>query len=292
VEEANSGLARRLIQRILRYGEGEGELGFVPAHGQPAVGPESFALDRNGNILVADRVNRRVVFCGPGGAYLRSIEIPSVNLNDVVADRQGGFCVFDQATRSLHHYDATGATKNVLQLSPADVDTRGYFHIADDAIYFADAAARDVLVASLKNGMLGAPDPTTGRTSQGIHADSGRVYCVSVARGEGLQVRVAHPAVQPAEEEQKVAMPDILSARFVGEDEARRFYVQVERLAGRGVILEVLVFGPAGERLGAVRIPENDYAIWTTKLLEVGANGAIVQFLPGESEARLNLFLE
>jgi hypothetical protein len=38
-------------------------------------------------------------------------------------------------------------------------------------------------------------------------------------------------------------------------------------------------------------MPENDYAIWTAKLVDVGADGTIVQFLPQRDQAKLNLFV-
>jgi hypothetical protein len=90
----------------------------------------------------------------------------------------------------------------------------------------------------------------------------------------------------------EVALPDILSACYVGEDQTRRFYIQIERLVEGRVILEVLTFSPASEQLSSMRLPENDYAIWTTKLVDVAADGTIVQFLPQKSQAKLNLFSE
>jgi hypothetical protein len=72
--------------------------------------------------------------------------------------------------------------------------------------------------------------------------------------------------------------------------EAQRSYVQTERLAGTGIVQEVLAFSPASELLTATRMPENDYAIWTAKLVDVRGDGTIVQFLPEQSQAKLNLF--
>jgi len=52
----------------------------------------------------------------------------------------------------------------------------------------------------------------------------------------------------------------------------------------------VLTFSAAGEQLAATRMPENNYAIWTAKLVDVQADGTIVQFLPQHEQAMLNLF--
>lgn len=72
---------------------------------------------------------------------------------------------------------------------------------------------------------------------------------------------------------------------FVGEDDARRFYIQTERLEDDRVVLEVLAFSATGERLAVIQMPENDYAIWTAKLVDVRGDGALVALLPQQDQA-------
>jgi sugar lactone lactonase YvrE len=258
---------------------------------QPPVGPESFAIGKDGDILVADVVNQRVVVYSSDGAYLRSTDLPGIALGDVTADKQGRVYVYDQVRRALHQYDADGTPRNTLDLNPKDIDTRGYFHVTGNAIYFADAAARDVLVATVQDdGLLVAADKSAERTTDGIHAESGRIYSLSVDRGQALRLQVREPAAQSVERNLQLPLPGIVSALYAGEDEAQRFYVQTERLAGTSIVLEVLAFSPAGEQLAATRMPENNYAIWTAKLVDVRTDGTIVQFLPQPEQAKLNLF--
>jgi hypothetical protein len=276
-------------QRVLKYGRGEGEVGMVHLREMEPVGPESFAVARDGRILVADVANQRVVIYARDGTYLRSIAVPGIALGDVVADPQGRVYVYDQVGRALHQYDADGTARGTLNLNPKDIDTRGYFHAAGDAIYFADAAVRDVLVATVQDGQLVAPDASVERTTDGIHGESGRVYAVSLDRGKALELQVREPA-QGAAQTFEVALPGVVSARYAGEDEAQRFYVQTERLSGASIVLEVLAFNAAGQLLNATRMPENDYAIWTAKLVDVRSDGTIVQFLPERDQAKLNLF--
>jgi len=289
---ASSKPARRLTQKILKYGGGEGEVGMARSNGETPIGPESFTLGPNGTILVADRVNHRVSVWSADGTYLRSIRIDGLNLNDLVADDRGQLYVYDQVRRVLRQYDASGSPVAELQINSADLETRGYFHAAGDAIYFADAAARDVLVGTLKDGVLTAPDQTSERRAEGIHAASGRIYSVDIVRNQALRVGLGGRPAQTASPRIDLAFPGILSARYAGEDVQRRFYVQAERLIDGKVKLEVLTFGSDGRLQQSTRLPENGYAIWTSKLVEVGSGGAIVQFLPGEDDARLNLFLE
>ena len=291
-EQAGGRLAASQIraQRILKYGRAEGELGIVSHEGQPPVGPESFALAKDGGILVADVVNQRIALYSNSGTYLRSIELPGIALGDVMVDTQGRVYAYDQVRHSLHQYDAQGAAQSTLDLSPADIDTRGYFHIAGNSVYFADAAARDVLVATLQDGVLTAADKSSERTPDGIHGDSGRTYAMSLDKGQAVRLHVRDEAAKSAAHDVVVPVPGIVSARFAGEDQARRYYIQTERLAGTNIALEVLTFSPTGELAGTTRMPKNDYVFWTTKLVDVQTDGTIVQFLPQQDQAELNLF--
>lgn len=280
---------QRSVQRVLKYGRGEGELGMVRGREQAPVGPESFTVTRDGSILVADVLNQRLVMYSREGEYLRSIAVPGIALGDVTTDSQGRIYVYDQMSRALHQYDADGTQRSTLNLSPKDIDTRGYFHVAGNAVYFADAAARDVLVATVQDDGLAAASQSTARTTDGIHAESGRIYSLALDRGQAVRLNVRETE-QAAARTIEVPWPGVVSVRYAGEDQAGRFYVQTERLEGERIVLQVLTFNAAGEMLGTTPMPENDYAIWMAKLVEVRADGAIVQFLPQKDQARLNLF--
>ncbi len=282
--------ARLKTHCLLKYGRAEGQVGMIKEKDQPPIGPESFAVGKDGVILLADVVNQRVLVYSSNGTYLRSLSLPGIALGDVIADEQGRVYVYDQVRRSLHQYEADGTPQSTLNLNPADIDTRGYFHTANNAVYFADAAARDVLVATLEDGRLTAADTSLERTTEGIHGQSGRTYSVTVDKGQALRLQVREAAGQPGARSLEIALPGIVSATYAGEDQARRFYVQTERLAGTELVLEVRAFSPAGEPLGTTRMPENNYAIWTARLVDVGADGTIVQFLPQQEQAQLNLF--
>lgn len=284
---------RLSVQRVLKYGSGEGELGLVLGRDQPPVGPESFAVARDGSILVTDVVNQRVVIYSSEGAYRRSIDLPGFALGDVIMDKQDRMYVYDQVRRALHQFDTDGTQRSRLELNPKDIDTRGYFHIAGNAVYFADAAARDVLVATVQDGLLVPPDESTERQAPGIHAESGRIYSLSLEKGQSARLEVWDPPEALSDGRSlEISLPGIVSARFLGEDDTQRFYVQTERLEGDRVVLEVLMFSAAGERLAVTLMPENDYAIWTAKLVSVRGDGTLVQFLPQQEQARLNLFAD
>ena len=284
---------RLSAQAVLKYGSGAGEVGLVRGPGQSPVGPESFAVGKDGRVLVADVVNQRLVVYSTNGTFVRNVELPGIALGDVATDGQGRVYVYDQVRRSLHLYDTDGSPRGALDLNPKDIDTRGFFHVVGSAVYFADAAVRDVLVATVQNGVLVPPDQSVERVTEGIHGDSGRIYSMSVDKGQSLRLQVWDPAASLSDRiSLQVPLPGVVAARYAGEDESRRFYVQTERLEGNRIILEVLGFNSAGKQVSATRMPENDYFTWTAKLVDVRRDGSIVQFLPQREQAKLNVFSE
>jgi len=277
-------------EKVLNYGSAEGEIGMIRESGQTPVGPESFTIGNDGSILVADLVNQRVLFYSSNGSFLRSFKLPGIVLNDIAVDAQGNIYVYDHMHRTLSQYDMQGVPQGVLQIKPADIDTRGYFHVVDGSIYFADAATRDILIGTLGNNLLTAADTSLERITEGIHGASGRVYSVDLVKSEAFEVRAQDSTTLQATMQLKIPSPGIVSVTFVGEDANRCFYIQTERLVEDSVVLEVCALNAAGELLAVTKMPENDYALWTTKLLGVTPDGGIVQFLPQGIHAKLNVF--
>ena len=277
-------------ERVLNYGSAEGEIGMIRESGQTPIGPESFTIGNDGSILVADLVNQRVLFYASDGSFLRSLNLPGIVLNDIAIDAQGNVYVYDHTHRTLSQYDIHGTSQVVLQIQPADIYTRGYLHVVNNSIYFADAATRDILIGNLGNNLLTAADTSLERISDGIHGASGRVYSVGLVKSEAFEVRTQDSTTPQAAMQLKIPCPGIVSATFVGEDANLCFYIQTERLVEDSVVLEVCALNAAGELLAVTRMPENDYALWTTKLVGVALDGGIVQFLPQTIHAKLNVF--
>ena len=279
---------RRIVQRVLAYGSGPGEVGMRRVPGETPVGPESYAIGPEGNILIADLVNHRIVVCGPDGGYLRDVGVPGINLNDLVVATNGTIIIYDQREHRLYAGDAVAGFTNMLTLNARDIDTRGYFHVVGDAVYFADAAVRDVLVASLDGRELRYQEPGIERQFKGIHGQDGRVYEVAITRGESVQVRISDPG-QSTSRDLDLPLTDVVAARFIGTDRSGRFYLSTERLDSGRVSLEVIGFGPDGVPWERTRLADNDYAIWTAKLVESALDGQVIQFVPGEESAKINL---
>ncbi len=278
------------VHKVVKYGQGEGEVGLRRENGETPTGPESYSVDANGNVLVADLVNHRIVIYSKDGTYLRNINLAGIEINDIAVDQKSRVYVFDQIKLTLYQYDAQGALQSSLKLNPADITTRGYFHVANGAIYFADAANSDVLIANLESGSLTAADTSIKRTSNGVHGTRGSIYSINLVKDQGFAVQELDQARQQTILKMNIPLEGVVAATFIGEDQDQRFYIQTERLVEKSVVLEVLTFNVAGEKEGTTTIPENDYAIWTTKLVTVMPCGTIVQFLPQQDQAKLNVF--
>jgi hypothetical protein len=280
--------ARHIFEKTLSYGTTDGQVGLVHNPEQEPIGPESFSITPSGEVLVADVVNQRISIFAKDGSYLRSIDMAGVRLGDVTADRDGRLIVYDQVQASLHCYELDGTLRSSLALEPKDIDTRGYFHCVGDAVYFADAAVRDVLVATVRDGTLQRPDdgPTI---TEGIHGESSRVYSVSIDKSRSFSVRLTEESGGAGGAVQ-VPLAGVVAARFAGEDGAQGFCVQTEKLEGEKIVLEVHAFDASGLLRDVTRLPENDYFTWTAKLVDVQPDGTIVQFVPQREQAKLNFF--
>jgi hypothetical protein len=268
-----------LANTIIRYGSEEGMVGMIKGNEHAALGPQSFTVDRNGNIFLADLVNERVVVYSSDGTYLRTIDMTGFVLHDIIVDDSGNIYSYDHTRRTLFQHDAQGALKNSLQLNPRAVDTRGYLHIVNNGVYFADAASRDVLLATLQRGMLLPAEPE--QTFSGIHAASGRIYSVDLKREKTFIIHVEDSKLQkPLKRE--FPLQGVVSATFAGEDIHGRFFVQTETLEGNSIVLGIHTLDSNGTLQSSITIP-NDYALWTAKLVDMTPNGIIAQFLPQAS---------
>jgi len=276
---------------IIPYGSGEGQIGIIRGPGgRPVSGPESFAVGADGSIYLADALNHRVLVYSNSGELLRSIRISGIGLADLTVDRKGNIYVYDDAERSLSQFSSDGSLVTKLLVNAADIISRGYVHIVGESVYFANSANSDILIASLRDGVLAAVDLNSDRNSDGIHSATGKVYSIDVTRGQTMQIIVHNDSVNLDEQHFAISLPGILSATYVGEDLKGQFYIQTERSDGTAIALEVQKFDMKGQLLATTRMPETDYALGTIKLLDVGNDGAIVQFLPQNNQAKLQMF--
>jgi hypothetical protein len=287
--KAQSLSTKTVVKKTIQYGNQEGELGVARGISDAAFGPQSFTVAPNEHLFLADSVNNRVLIYSKNGEFVRSVSIPQFNISDVVVDEDENIIVYDHSQRTIAQFDSSGKLLKALALDPAAIEILGYFHIVGSSIYFANAANKDVLVGNISSGTLSPPDLVSARDSDGIHGESGKIYAVDIEKGRLLKVRV-HDIGGVDDADISLSVPGILAARYVGEDQSGRFYIHTERAEQNNVVLEVKIFDSGGTFLATTSIPENDYAFWTPKLLMIRrSDGAIVQFLPEATQAKLRV---
>jgi len=277
-------------QTIIPYGSDEGQIGILRGEGgHPVSGPESFAIGGDGRVYVADALNHRVLVYSESAQLLRTISLTGIGLADLTVDGKGNMYVYDDAERKLSEFSSDGSPLRSLLLNPGDIVSRGYVHIEGQSVFFANSASTDILIAHIEEGVLTAADVNLDRNSDGVHSSTGKVYSIDVTRGQAMHIIVHKDSEVQDEQNFSMSLSGILSATYVGEDDNDEFYIQTERSDGTAVALEVRKFDLTGQQVGSTRIQETDYALGTTKLLGVRHDGAIVQFLPQNDQAKLQI---
>lgn len=262
-------------------------LGTLPGNEHSAVAPQSFAVDNDGNIYIADLVNERVTIYSPEGKYLRSLPMRGTVLNDIFVSEHGDIYTYDHSRRTIFKHDAQGSLIGSLELAPNTIDTRGYFHLVNDELYFADAGTADSLLATIQRGMLLPIEPAT--KFDGIRTSSGHTYAVGVKGTEAFLLNERGAGTERAPLEREVPVVNIASAEFIGEDKQGRLFVKTERWEAEKIVVELHSLDRSGRRLTTTKLPSGA-AYWTAKTVSIMPDGAIAQFLPLKEQASLNLF--
>ncbi|MDW8213785.1 MAG: hypothetical protein RMJ55_09520 [Roseiflexaceae bacterium] len=257
-------------------------------------GPQSFGVDRQGNIFICDTVNRRVQVFAADGSYRMTIPVQAPAAPaDIAIDDAGHLYVLDDTQGVLDQYDPKGRLQRRI---PVVVEQpRGPLHIVGETLYLSSNGSDrpiGVIVRGLIEPVSGASGAMPSSSLPGmVGRTSGRRYAAQrVDAGTGV-VEVfdaAGTSIQTI----TVRAPRLLSVRFLQEDASGNIYMQVERGApeGIGALLEVHVFDAQGEFVCRIPIPENRYETWTVKLLDVGVDGSIYQFMPRFDGSHLNAF--
>ena len=275
----------------IAYGTGEGELGVRAVPGQERTGPESFAVDPAGHVLVCDTLNHRVQVFTRTGEHVRSIDLgPEVTPSDLAVTGDGDLVVYDDVEGRLHHLGPEGARLGSVSIGPRPWTARLALHVVGDRVLMGTADQSDVLLAAFRDRALVAAEPGRERTSRGIATRGGSRYLLErldrtaalvhrLGEGGGTVVATA-----------RLSGLGLLSLALLDEDRQGRAYVQVEVDGPDGrPRLEVYRLDPEGPtRL--LRLPRSDYAVWTSRLLQVDSEGSVVQLLPARAEALLSVF--
>jgi hypothetical protein len=297
---------KSLVKKDVLYGNGADQVGAMGrvfphqlaelAEEIPSSGPESFSCDAAGNLLVADTVRNRIQVYSPSGAYVRSIALGnSVLCNDIATDDHGNIFVFDDVAYRLVSYSTVGTEQSSLSIPHRLWGSRGPLHLVNDTIYAAADDQRDVPLAVVKDGIL-VPIETdqTNKvpfvTGKGLYGSDGKRYSIDLMRY--LQIHIEVVDAQTIVCIVDLPLEGVVSASFLGVTRNGNFFIQTERTEGEGVKLAAHQFSSDGKLLATSDFPENDYGIWSIKLLCIDAKGTLWQVIPSSMHMKIRGYVQ
>lgn len=262
---------------VLEYGPSAQEIGILVEEETPRLGPYAFSVARNGEIYIADPVNGCVkVFSVKKGMMERAISIEGL-YDDLMVDERGNLFLLDRVASRILKVSLRGE-KSAIPIPPAmalrpcvlaRVGREVAIFVEDKETYFPRSNAK--LTGSLTQKGLSIVSKWKDKNT-GI---------VEIFDGFGNKVKTF-----------TLDRPDLASVVFLGEDGEGNIYIQIEfSISETEVGLEVVRLTAAGEKVIAIPIPENDYYVWTSRLLFVDKNGAIYQVLPAKSKVKINVWV-
>lgn len=295
-------------ETTLPYGNGHGQVGmlhvslkgdgrrFLVAEeklqgqcpGCSGKGPESYFVDKDGILHIADHVNERILTFTPEGGLTSTMPLKGQSVNDMIASSRGGYITYDASERKLHSFGTNGELLSSISMSITS-NYRGYFHRLDDQIFVVSETLSDVLVATEKNGVLQPADPRT--TYRGIGGPSGRRFETGWVDGRSFSLRIWDdtPSTTPLAKAE-VELPGALSALFVGETKDGLACVEVQQRKEGKAIIHAFLFDEDGKEVHRVELPYVSHHLLPLRRFDVTPGGDIVQFVPRSEDALVRVF--
>ena len=287
--QAETYVAREVV--VARVGSGLGEIGIF--HGGPEqqrAGPESLAVDRDGNVYILDTINFRTVVFDRQGMFLRIL--PGVTGGDICVDEAGAVyaLVWPEAVRK---FDRDGKLVREyrpsldMQMSHIALDARGYL-LADNGSYAIilgtteQAFTLEQQAATQKRGRLCRAGVYTGYF-YGLGAKTGsfqvEVYADTLRQTEGRQF------VLPIEADRTLISIDFFDVDGVG-NVYLGVYLQ-EKLDNEHYILhkEMRKYTAQGQLVARFLLPK-PYVISYHGII-VDEGGTVYQLLPSKDAVKV-----
>jgi len=281
-----AGIFRKKIA-TLSYGNQSGRIGLIDIPEQERQGPQSFAVDENGNIYICDSVNGRIQIVSSDGENARGIPIEGKPA-DIVLDKEGNIIVLDCSKHKLCHYNQQGELLGEIPVKKSHLEAKDMMRFQDGNVYIRNWDQTEQVIARIEGGELiersSEDEPQDGMGGRKqlyyqVRKLSGKTAEYNVKGGDGTLLNSI-----------ELYLPGLASIDFLGEDSGGNIYLQVEqcRPSGPGVNLGVIKLDEAGNRIASIDNIPNGYASWTTKLLTIGDTGDIFQMLPARGAVELN----
>jgi len=208
------------------------------------------------------------------------IPIPGGIYDDIGVDEASKVYLLDRGGSEIITIDETGKKEKIF------TDKK----IHDRACWFSPTP-EDLFLISEDFGELTAYGLKGKTVTRGIFSTSGVSYIAEWHDKSTGIVKVLDKT--GVIKEIKVKRPNLASFSFLGEDKEGNLYLQIEYcISETKVGLEVIKLNNEGEKIATLKVPENDYYIWTSRLLFVDTEGRIYQVIPKKDCLKINIWTE
>lgn len=287
---------KKIISLSFDYGSGEQQFGITRVAG--GAGPSSFTTDNRNYLYITDFRNRRIKKFNSEGKQLAIINTGQ-SLVDIAVDKNGNIYGYAYGPGypgvHLFKYDSNGSLLGKIENPTAfseifsSKSVYGNLYIVGGKLYITDSQQNSYLILSTE----GPFKPETPTKINGIYGYSGKRYKTNLI--ERNKKGVVDIINQSGVKENTIVIEEdgLVAIVFLGEDQDGNIYIQTEtgNINNKDKIdikLKVRKYNPRGNLLTTLDIPNDEYSIWTVKLLHVDRTGDIWQVMPGKNKLFIN----
>lgn len=252
------------------YGSGKEELGILIEPETPPIGPSSFSVDRDGNIYIADPVNSSIkVFSGKEGKLLKFIPFKGFP-DDIAVSENEDIYILDRTSSEIFIIRPDGKQESKRIESDFSLEPSKLILWKGEVFVRGEK--------KIKNLSL-----------EKKHEISYFYEVEYISRNRGILKKLNSEGVLLSEF--PIERDNMVSLEFLNEDGEGNIYIQIEFLISENdVRLEARKINSSGEIVSVIPIPENDYFVWTSRLLFVDREGKIYQVLPKRDFVKVNVW--
>jgi len=248
-------------------------------------GPQSFTIDRNGNIYLLDSINRRVKVYDKNNRFIKEIPIINSRAEDILIE-DNLFFILDTPSNSITKYDFEGRVLENIKI-PYEIELiTGIFKDNKDILTIETAREETFKIIKedkefkfIKNETLGI-QPQNSEAFYYTEKIDGKTGVLKIFEPKGLKEIYYRP------DPDKVLGTII----FAGIDKSKKnIYVVVEELEGFKVDRKIVKYSPDGVLQTSFSLPINNYTFFF-KDLRVTDDGKILFLSSTQEEVKVSSF--
>lgn len=259
------------LSYIINYGSADEELGLYIEPETPPVGPHAFSVDPEGNLYIADPVNSSIkIFSGKKKKVLKIFSVKDF-YDDLSVSPSGDIYLLKRASSEIIRMDRNGE--------------RGKFKIESNLTF------KPCKLRLWRNKVFLEVEPQNFQILGKEKMEKGFYFYNVEYIGNNKGYIKKFDSDGNLVSRLSIERENLASLEFLNEDVEGNIYVQIEYTVSMDRVgLEVIKINQRGETIFVLQIPENDYFLWTSRLLYVNERGWVYQVLPKRDFVRVNIW--